>query len=397
MPELAPAPLRVAILSGSSRQRDRLSEILEDSGMQVIADAEFNEKFPDRISGELVDVFLVDLDYSDSLDQHVLDMVLEQTDVPVLFNEGATTRVSATPSGRAWGRRLAGKLMKLAQGVEYDVTDGEGERIGVTSPELRLVEAASTQADEGMAEDFDDAVRTELEEIHGALGTLAETRGDEMFVDLAIAESTEPTTVDIAPDEELDGSEARSVWVLAASIGGPQAVKEFIRALPADLPIGLVMAQHIGAGFVSLLAEQLARVTDLQVSCAEEGMRVKKGQLVVAPVEKRIVFGDRGRVELQPVVQRSVYSPCIDAVMYDVVSYFGGNTGAIVFSGMGSDGLKGCRAISEQGGIVWAQDEASCVISSMADSVRAAGLVSHSASPTGLAEALMKHLERSAA
>ena len=67
---------------------------------------------------------------------------------------------------------------------------------------------------------------------------------------------------------------------------------------------------------------------------------------------------------------------------------FGAKAGTIIFSGMGDDGARGCEAIAEHGGVVWAQDIASCVVSSMPDQARKTGKVSFSANPEQLAKRL---------
>jgi len=184
---------------------------------------------------------------------------------------------------------------------------------------------------------------------------------------------------------------AREVWVLGASIGGPQAVKAFLRSLPANFPAGFILAQHIGVGFVSLLAEQLRQVTDLEVLTAEPGKRLLCGQLVVAPVEKRLVFDEYGYIQFAPITQRTIYSPSIDDVITEVAKKYGKNSRAIIFSGMGSDGTKGCRELISRGGIVWAQEASSCVISSMADSARDANVVSASGQPEELAKHMIEN------
>lgn len=183
---------------------------------------------------------------------------------------------------------------------------------------------------------------------------------------------------------------AREVWVLGASIGGPQAVKSFLRSLPANFPAGFILAQHIGVGFVSLLAEQLRQVTDLEVLTAEPGKRLLCGQLVVAPVEKRLVFDEYGYIQFAPITQRTIYSPSIDDVITEVARKYGKNSRAIIFSGMGSDGTRGCREVTARGGTVWAQEANSCVISSMADSVRDAGVATASGQPEELARHLIE-------
>ncbi len=183
---------------------------------------------------------------------------------------------------------------------------------------------------------------------------------------------------------------ASEVWVLGASIGGPQAVKSFLRSLPANFPAGFILAQHIGVGFVSLLAEQLRQVTDLEVLTAEPGKRLLCGQLLVAPVEKRLVFDEYGYIQFAPITQRTIYSPSIDDVITETSKKYGQNTRAIIFSGMGSDGTRGCQNVVANGGTVWAQEASSCVISSMADSVRDTGIVSATGKPEELAASLIE-------
>jgi chemosensory pili system protein ChpB (putative protein-glutamate methylesterase) len=78
--------------------------------------------------------------------------------------------------------------------------------------------------------------------------------------------------------------------------------------------------------------------------------------------------------------------------MTRVAERYANRSGAIVFSGMGDDGVEGCRAVVAHGGTVWAQEAESCLVSSMPDHVRAAGLASFSGSPELLALKLTEHL-----
>lgn len=394
VPEAGAIALRVAVLSRSERQRQRLGEILEQNGLQVVPDEEINHNSPANLRPGIAHVILVDLDDNDEWETEVLDVLIDQVDVPILFNDSASVRKPATISGRAWGRRLAGKLIELVQAHQ----------------ETAAGHAAQPPADDGRATPIeggrDNAADPDAlaEQVAEAQETVVNTEVADMVDDLDLAEiqamfeaEAEPPEAHAAaePALEVDPQRmARSVWVLGASIGGPQAVKSFLAALPRDLPACLVLAQHIGAGFVELLSEQLGRVTSMRVVCARPGHVLEHGQLVVAPVEQRIVLSEQGVVALEPVVQRSIYNPCIDDVMQAVATRYGPASGAIVFSGMGSDGLLGCRTIAERGGVVWAQDEASCVISSMADAVRNAGLAAHSGSPQQLAERLLEHLNQ---
>ncbi|NIP71702.1 MAG: chemotaxis protein CheB [Gammaproteobacteria bacterium] len=393
-PEAGTMALRVAVLSRSKRQRQRLGEILEANGLQVVPDQELDHRSPAGLRPGAAHAILVDLDDNDEWETEVLDVLIDQVDIPILFNDSASVRKPATISGRAWGRRLAGKLIEMVQAHQEtgagrsapSPTDGAGARPGKGG--------RADAANPG----------TLAEQVAGAQETVVNTEVADMVDDMDLAEIHAMFEADTEPSQADTGAglavqvdpqrRARNVWVLGASIGGPQAVKSFLAALPRDLPVCLVLAQHIGAGFVELLSEQLGRVTSMRVVCPQPGHVLEHGQLVVAPVEQRIALSEEGVVAMEPVVQRSIYNPCIDDVMRAAAARYGPSSGAIVFSGMGGDGLSGCRAIAERGGVVWAQDGASCVISSMADAVRNAGLAALSGPPRLLAERLLGHLNQ---
>ena len=77
--------------------------------------------------------------------------------------------------------------------------------------------------------------------------------------------------------------------------------------------------------------------------------------------------------------------------MKTVAERYGNMSGTIIFSGMGDDGALGCQSIAQNGGIVWAQDVESCVISSMPDQARKTNNVTFSANPQRLADELYKY------
>lgn len=555
IPDAVGAQLRVAVVARSERQRRYFAEVLEPHGVQVVADEVLLHSGSVRVDRAVADVLLVDLDEDGSDGDLDIDSLIDEADLPMLFNDGDASKRHASNSiaGRAWGRRLADKLSALVEQESYSQGNSTG------GPTLQLVE--ESRADPGLGSDLgfeldeefvcddcdaatlpDSAQGTEACEeparaqaapdsdllgdetdpfglgalaaldtepqsdadaadessLAGMKATVADEEADPLgLADLAdfeavelsdelllaelpklgdepsaagqglqidASEEAEPVALsnelsfeevptlsggltlsedlelvelpeltsegewaDVpnlemeAPGDfgfglaleapagepmELEATEGQPgsgsvnaegaasqvpVWVLGASIGGPQAIKEFIAQLPATTPAVFIVAQHIGTGFVELLASQLDRVTALEVRAAENGLSLRAGQIVVAPVEQRLTFSD-GKVELQPNRRKSVYSPSIDEVMTEVARAFGANAHAVVFSGMGSDGVEGARAIVAAGGSVWAQEATSCVISSMADAVRDAGVVSTSAAPVELARGLLASL-----
>ncbi len=341
MLEIGQAPLRVAVISQSDRQRYNLRRILEGNGLLVVVDQTLTECAPGRLDAGLADVLLIDLDESFERELTSLDVLIEQSSLPILFNDGDVSYLDEDAKADDWGRKLVGKLIALVSSAP--------------APRSRAIPQPETP--------------------------------------LPVYESLDRPQLRVIATREQHGVErARRVWVLGASIGGPQAVKQFLSALPPFLPVAFVLVQHIGANFVGLLAEQLNRDSHYEVRCAAERQVLCHGQVVVVPVDQRLVVNHQGELELHP-TGRGTYSPSIDLAMRDIAERYGADAGAILFSGMGDDGVRGAREIIKSGGVVWAQEADSCVISAMTDHVRHAGLVSVNATPQELAERLAQRLQ----
>ena len=203
-----------------------------------------------------------------------------------------------------------------------------------------------------------------------------------------------PRPQSLAVSGQQDRSAAATgfeVWVLGASIGGPEAVRSFLTALDADCRVALLLAQHIGGDFVDTMCRQLASVSPLPARRAQHGDRIEPGQLLVVPVDERFGIDDNGRVALSPFTAPPAFSPCIDDVLRTTVDHFGARANAIIFSGMASDGVAGAGYLAQAGGQLWVQDPASCVVSSMVDGALATQQVTECGEPEFLARKLSQH------
>lgn len=189
---------------------------------------------------------------------------------------------------------------------------------------------------------------------------------------------------------ENTGSElAKNVWVLGASLGGPDALKRFLIHVPEDLPVAFIVAQHLGENFVTLLAEQLDRYTDFNVIVPETGHVVRHREVLITPTDARIKINPIGAVELIRVDEEMKYTPSIDMAIDEIAQRYKDKSGAIIFSGMCDDGVKGCRSLTRLGGQVWVQNPESCVISEMPESVMKSVKVTYSNSPQEMAKHLV--------
>ena len=204
----------------------------------------------------------------------------------------------------------------------------------------------------------------------------------------AIAPHNQPAPSAAAPNAPLKvgtAADISRVFVLGASIGGPEAVRDFLSALPARFPVLFVLAQHMGEEFLELMAAQLAKAVKLTVRKPTHGERVAYGEVLIVPTTHRLQVDREGVVTLAHLHEKSQYSPSIDQVLHDVADQFGDQAGAIVFSGMAHDAIDGSQYLKSKGGTVWVQDPDTCVVSSMVDGARAAGVVDFVGSPQQLA------------
>ena len=186
----------------------------------------------------------------------------------------------------------------------------------------------------------------------------------------------------------------RHVWVLGASLGGPEAVIEFLHVLPANLPLCLVYAQHIEPNHSGLLAEVMARNTELNTSVLDVNSVLSHGRLGVVPVATELRFRPLGKIEDTRNTWPGSYSPSIDQVISDIAGVYGDCSGAIIFSGMGEDGAASCELLQGCGGSVWAQRPDTCICASMPEAAVDTGSVEYQASPAELARALVQRYTR---
>jgi two-component system chemotaxis response regulator CheB len=174
--------------------------------------------------------------------------------------------------------------------------------------------------------------------------------------------------------------------VVAASTGGPDALSTLVRALPGDLTVPVFVVQHMPPMFTRLLAERLDRLGDLAVRESQQGDVVTPGTVYVAQGDRHLrVARTAGevRVQLDDGPRENSCRPAADVLFRSAVEVYGGRTLAVVMTGMGHDGLRGCEVVRAAGGQVVVQDPATALIASMPGSVAAAGLA-HAALPLDL-------------
>jgi len=171
----------------------------------------------------------------------------------------------------------------------------------------------------------------------------------------------------------------RAIEVLAigASTGGPNALAALMAALPAELPVPVVVVQHMPPMFTKLLADRLSAGSPLLVQEAAGGEILAPGQVWIAPGDHHmtVVRGPRGvKLKLDQGPPENSCRPAVDVLFRSVAEVYGASALATVLTGMGQDGLIGASWIKEHGGLVLAQDEATSVVWGMPGYVVRGGL-----------------------
>lgn len=183
------------------------------------------------------------------------------------------------------------------------------------------------------------------------------------------------------------------IWVLAASTGGPEAVRAFFQALPSGLDVGFVYVQHIDAIYEKSLADIVNRHSHYPAYQVSNGDVIKAQCTAIVANDYWVEFLANGTMAVKSQGWPGPYSPSIDQVFANVARSYGARAGVIVFSGMGDDGTAGARLIHQQGGQVWAQSPDSCTVASMPESVIASDIVTTVATPAQLAKRLTEFMQ----
>lgn len=169
------------------------------------------------------------------------------------------------------------------------------------------------------------------------------------------------------------------VLALAASTGGPNALAAVIAGLPRDFPLPVLVTQHMPPLFTTMFAQRLAREGRLPCEEARDGEVLQPGRVYVAPGDHHLTLLSSG-IARSPSVHitndppEHHCRPAADPMFRTAAQAFPNGVLAVVLTGMGEDGRRGCEAVAASGGRVIVQDEATSVVWGMPGSVVASGI-----------------------
>jgi two-component system, chemotaxis family, protein-glutamate methylesterase/glutaminase len=164
--------------------------------------------------------------------------------------------------------------------------------------------------------------------------------------------------------------------VIGASTGGPSALVQILRALPATFDTPILIVLHLGASFATHFADWLGQQVGRSVAYAVEGERISslRGQIRLAPPDRHLVVRGR-RLQLTSSAERHSCRPSVDELFESVAVDVGAEVIGCLLTGMGRDGAVGLLHLRQAGAITIAQDEESSVIYGMPREAKLLGAV----------------------
>ena len=169
---------------------------------------------------------------------------------------------------------------------------------------------------------------------------------------------------------------AERVVLIGSSAGGPPMLDTLLADIPADLPAGVIVTQHMPTGFTAALAERFNRIASMPVKETENGDLVETGKILLSKAGVHtIVSGDMGKDNTR--IGRIIHSntppvhavrPAVDKTFESAAHVYGKNIVSVILSGMGNDAGQGAHAIKEAGGTSLLCDEKDCLVYGMARS-----------------------------
>ncbi len=175
-----------------------------------------------------------------------------------------------------------------------------------------------------------------------------------------------------AGNSERLSATSRDVICIGISTGGPNALKALLPELPANLPVPILIVQHMPPIFTRQLAERLDNYSKIKVVEAEEGMSVNPGTAYIAPGDYHMtveIKNNKKQITLNQGPQECSCRPAVNPLFRSVAKIWGRNAVGVIMTGMGNDGMLGAEVLKGGGAVIIAQDMESSVVWGMPGAV----------------------------
>jgi two-component system chemotaxis response regulator CheB len=192
----------------------------------------------------------------------------------------------------------------------------------------------------------------------------------------------------LAPERVNEKPTEIRVIAIGASTGGPPVLRTILSSLPGDLPVPILIVQHIAKGFLGGLADWLNESTQLTVKIGKEGEDVKPGHVYLAPDGMDMGISRPRRLFMKAPKPGQNLCPSVAFLFRSVAMNFEEESIGVLLTGMGSDGAEELELMKSKNAVTIAQDKDSCVVFGMPGEAVKLGAAMHILPPDKIAETI---------
>jgi len=392
--------VKVLVVDDSSFFRRRVSEIINQSpALEVIATANNGLEAVEMVAKLKPDVVTMDVEMPVMDGITAVKKIMASNPLPILMfssltHQGASATLDALEAGAAdflpkkfedIARNKEEAIALLQQRIKAIARRRVSRVIRKAAPLEKTAAAATRAPIKSSLSSFNTANRSTDARVNPTLRQ-------------PLAQKTSAVSAPAVTSNKRFKASGKSYDVLAigTSTGGPVALQAILSDLPANFKVPILLIQHMPGTFTKAFADRLNGICKIKVKEASDGDLLQAGCAYLAPGGKQMLIDGRSgnaKIRIHEGSEKLNYKPSVDITFASLSKCYTSKVLAVVLTGMGADGRDGARMLKEKGSVIWAQDEASCVVYGMPQAVAKAGIASESLALDQVAKCIKVELQ----
>ena len=375
--------VKVLVVDDSSFFRRRVSEIINSSpALEVIATANNGLEAIEMVSKLRPDVVTMDIEMPVMDGITAVKKIMASHPLPILMfssltHQGASATLDALEAGAA--DFLPKKFEDIARNKEEAIALLQQRIKAIANRRVPRI-LTTTRAPVKTT-----AARAPVRPALSALQKLKKSNEER-----ASSALNKPVASKVVSNEEPQlvtkkhfkaSGKSYDILAIGTSTGGPVALQAVLSELPGNFKLPILLIQHMPGTFTKAFADRLNGICKINVKEASDGDLLQPGCAYLAPGGKQMLIdgrSGRSKIRIHEGSEKLNYKPSVDITFASLSRSYGNKVLAVILTGMGADGRDGARMLKEKGSVIWAQDEASCVVYGMPQAVAKAGIATES-------------------